>query len=150
MLNSVVMMGRLTADPELRTTPNGVSVTTFTIAVDRPFQKSGSERIADFFDVVVWRSNAEFVTRFFRKGNAICVQGYMTTRTYQDKNGVNRKAYEIVAENVHFTGESKRDANAAASAAPAPAAQSSAPAASYSSGSAGDFVEIPGDDDLPF
>jgi len=151
MLNSVVMMGRLTADPELRTTPNGVSVTTFTIAVDRPFQKSGTERVADFFDVVVWRNQAEFVTRFFHKGNLICVQGYMTTRTYTDKNGVNRKAYEIVAENVHFTGESKRDANSpAAAASAAPAAPKSTPAASYSSGNTGDFVEIPGDDDLPF
>ena len=65
MLNSVVFMGRLTADPELRTTPNGVSVTSFTIAVDRPFQRSGNERVADFFDVVAWRNEAEFITKFF-------------------------------------------------------------------------------------
>lgn len=147
MLNSVVMMGRLTADPELRTTPNGVSVCSFTIAVDRPHQRSGAERVTDFFDCVAWRSNAEFVSRYFHKGNLICVQGYMTVRPYQDKNGNNRRAYEIVVDAAHFV-ESKRDA--AASAAPAPAAQNNAPAAAYSSGDVGDFVEIPGDDDLPF
>ena len=147
MLNSVVMMGRLTADPELRTTPNGVSVCSFTIAVDRPHQRSGAERVTDFFDCVAWRSNAEFVSRYFHKGNLICVQGYMTVRPYQDKNGNNRRAYEIVVDATHFV-ESKRDA--AANAAPAPAAQNNAPAAAYSSGDAGDFVEIPGDDDLPF
>ena len=153
MLNSVVFMGRLTADPELRTTPNGVSVTTFTIAVDRPFQRGSangdrSERIADFFDVVAWRSQAEFVTKFFHKGSMICVQGYMTTRTYTDRNNVNRKAYELVAENVHFTGERRGDAPAAVPS--APSASVSAPAASYSSGDKGDFAEISGDDDLPF
>ena len=144
MLNSVVFMGRLTADPELRTTPNGVSVTSFTIAVDRPFQRSGNERVADFFDVVAWRNEAEFITKFFHKGSLICVQGYMTTRTYTDKNGVNRKAYELVAEHVHFTGEKRGDAPAAVPSAPA------APAPSYSSGDRGDFAEIAGDDDLPF
>ncbi len=149
MLNSVVMMGRLTADPELRTTPNGVSVTSFTIAVDRPHQRSGAERVTDFFDCVAWRTNAEFVSRYFHKGNLICVQGYMTVRPYQDKNGNNRRAYEIVVDAAHFA-ESKRDATANATPASAPAAQSSTPAASYSSGTAGDFVEIPGDDDLPF
>lgn len=149
MLNSVVMMGRLTADPELRTTPNGVSVCSFTIAVDRPHQRSGAERVTDFFDCVAWRTNAEFVSRYFRKGNLICVQGYMTVRAYQDKNGNNRRAYEIIVDATHFV-ESKRDANASAAAPAAPAAMNSAPAASYSSGDTGDFVEIPGDDDLPF
>ena len=144
MLNSVVFMGRLTADPELRTTPNGVSVTSFTIAVDRPFQRAGSERVADFFDVVAWRNEAEFITKFFHKGSMICVQGYMTTRTYTDKTGVNRKVYELVAEHAHFTGEKRGDAPAAAPSAPA------APAPSYSSGDRGDFAEIAGDDDLPF
>lgn len=147
MLNSMVIMGRLTADPELRTTPNGVSVTTFTVAVDRPFQSAGSERVSDFFDVVAWRRQAEFITRFFHKGNMICVQGYMTTRTYTDRNGVNRKVYELVAENAHFTGEKRGDAPVAIPAAPAPVA---APTASYSSGNRGDFAEIAGDDDLPF
>lgn len=147
MLNLVAFIGRLVADPELRTTPNGVSVTSFTIAVDRPFQRSGAEKQTDFFDIVAWRNTAEFITRFFHKGNLICLQGYMTTRTYTDKNGVNRKAYELVAENAHFV-ESKRDA--AASAAPAAPAQNSNQTASYASGDTGDFVELAGDDDLPF
>ena len=140
MLNSVIFMGRLVADPELRTTPNGVSVTSFRIAVDRPFQR---ERTADFFDVVAWRREAEFITKYFHKGNMICVQGYMTTRSYTDKNGVNRTAYELVAQ---FTGEKRGDAPAAVPSAPA----DPAPAASYSSGDKGDFAEIAGDDDLPF
>ena len=154
MLNSVTFMGRLVADPELRTTPNGVNVTSFTIAVDRPVQSRGSERVSDFFDVVAWRQQAEFITRFFRKGSLICVQGYMTTRTYTDKNGNNRKAYELVVERAHFA-ESKRDA--ANSAAPASnnynyssANNNSNMMSSYASGDTGDFVEIPGDDDLPF
>ena len=146
MLNSVVMMGRLVADPELRTTPNGASVASFTIAVDRPFQRSGAEKVTDFFDLVAWRNQAEFISRFFHKGNLIAVQGYMTTRTYTDRNGVNRKAYELVVENAHFA-ESKRDA---ANAGPAPAAAPAAPAPAYSSGDKGDFTEIAGDDDIPF
>ena len=147
MLNSVVFMGRLVADPELRTTPNGVSVASFTMAVDRPFQRSGAERVTDFFDVVAWRSQAEFVSRYFHKGNLIAVQGYMTTRSYTDKNGVNRKVYELVAEHAHFA-ESKRDA-AASGASSVPMA-SEAPAPAYSSGDKGDFTEIAGDDDIPF
>ena len=143
MLNSVIFMGRLVADPELRTTPNGVSVTSFRIAVDRPFQR---ERTADFFDVVAWRREAEFITKYFHKGNMICVQGYMTTRSYTDKNGVNRTAYELVVEHAQFTGEKRGDAPAAVPSAPA----DPAPAASYSSGDQGDFAEIAGDDDLPF
>ncbi len=150
MLNSMIIMGRLTADPELRTTPNGVSVTTFTVAVERPFQSAGSERVSDFFDVVAWRRQAEFITRFFHKGSMICVQGYMTTRTYTDKSNVKRKAYELVAESAHFTGEKRGDVPAAAPAAPAAYAPVSTPAASYSSGNRGDFAEIAGDDDLPF
>ena len=151
MLNSVVFMGRLVADPELRTTPNGASVTSFTIAVDRPFQPrndGSNERVSDFFDVVAWRNTAEFITKFFHKGSMICVQGYMTTRTYTDRNGVKRKAYELVAENAHFTGERRGDVPAAVPS--APAANASSPAANFSSGDKGDFAEIAGDDDLPF
>lgn len=147
MLNLVAFVGRLTADPELRTTPNGVSVTSFSIAVDRPFQRSGADRQTDFFDIVAWRNTAEFITRFFHKGNLICVQGYMTTRTYTDKNGVNRKVYEMIAENAHFC-ESKRDAAASASSQQAPS--SNQQPMSYASGDTGDFVEISDDDDLPF
>lgn len=106
MLNSVIMMGRLTAEPELRQTPAGVNVCSFTIAVGRSFAKQGEERQTDFFDVVAWRGQADFVARFFHKGSMIAVQGRMETRTYEDKNGVKRKAYTIVADSLHFA-ESK-------------------------------------------
>lgn len=108
MLNSVIMMGRITADPELRKTPSDVSVSTFTIAVERSFAKQGENRETDFFDVVAWRGTAEFVSRFFRKGSMIAVQGRMETRSYEDKKGVKRKAYTIVADNVYFA-DSKKD-----------------------------------------
>ena len=110
MLNSVVFMGRLTADPELRTTPNGVSVTSFTNAVDRPFQRAGSERVADFFDVVAWRNEAEFITKFFHKGSMIVVSGKLQSRKWQDREGNNRTNWEVVADNVYF-GEGRRDTN---------------------------------------
>ena len=104
MLNVVALMGRLVADPELRHTPQGVSVTTFTIAVDRSFVRQGEQRQADFIDIVAWRSTAEFVCKYFQKGSLIAVDGSIQTRSYQDKNGNNRKAFEIVADNVHFAG----------------------------------------------
>ena len=102
MLNNVVLMGRLTADPELRHTPNDIPVTSFTLAVDRSYVKSGADRQTDFIDIVAWRSTAEFVCRYFRKGLLVAVQGSIQTRSYQDKEGNKRKAFEIVADNVHF------------------------------------------------
>ncbi|WP_101696821.1 single-stranded DNA-binding protein [Clostridium minihomine] len=154
MLNVAVLMGRLVADPELRHTPNDVAVTSFTIAVDRSYVKSGAERQADFIDIVAWRSTAEFVCKYFRKGQLIAVQGSIQTRSYQDKDGNKRKAFEIVADNVHFA-ESKRDSGTSGSGysgsnyggrTEAP----SMPAPAYTSGNTGDFEEIPTDDDLPF
>ena len=106
-LNIVALMGRLTRDPEMRKTPQGVSVATFTVAVDRSFVKQGEERQADFIDIVCWRNTAEFVCKYFQKGSMIALNGSIQTRTYQDKNGTNRKAFEIVADNVHFAGEKK-------------------------------------------
>lgn len=111
MLNNVVLMGRLTADPELRHTPNDVAVTSFTLAVNRSYVKAGTERVTDFIDVVAWRSNAEFVSKYFHKGQLVAVQGSLQTRSYQDKDGNRRKAFEIVADAVHFA-ESKRDSQA--------------------------------------
>lgn len=109
MLNLSVFTGRLTKDPELKTTPGGVSVTSFSIAVDRPFQRSGEEKQTDFFDIVAWRGTAEFITKYFQKGSLICVQGSMQTRTYTDRNGVNRKAYELVVDKAHFVESKKQD-----------------------------------------
>ena len=104
MLNCAVIMGRLVADPELRTTTSGISVTSFRVAVDRNFVRQGEERQADFIDVVAWRQTAEFVSRFFRKGSMIAVQGSIQTRNYEDRQGNKRTAVEIVADNVSFCG----------------------------------------------
>ena len=152
MLNVAAIVGRLTADPELRHTPNNIAVTSFTVAVSRSYAKAGEERQSDFIDVVAWRGTAEFVSKYFRKGQLIAVEGTIQTRTYEDKDGKKRKAVEIVANNVHFT-ESKRS--------PADVGSSGGgidrstniieeePAA-YESGSNEDFQEIQSDDDLPF
>ena len=153
MLNSVVLMGRLTAEPELRHTPNGIAVTSFTLAVNRSYAKAGSERATDFIDIVAWRNTAEFVSRYFTKGQLVAVEGSIQTRTYQDKDGNNRKAFEIVANNVHFA-EAKRDSASRGgfdnSSTENSYQQQSDVAPSFENGSADDFREIPADDDLPF
>ena len=153
MLNVVALMGRLVADPELRQTPQGVSVTTFTIAVDRSFVRQGEQRQADFIDIVCWRSSAEFVCKYFKKGSLIAVNGSIQTRTYQDKNGNNRKAFEIVADNVHFAGaKSTSGTMGGGNAMPRQefpkAAEQAVP--SYSAGSNDDFAVIDDGEDLPF
>lgn len=154
MLNVAAIMGRLTADPELRKTPSGVSVTTFTLAVDRSYAKAGTERQADFIDVVAWRGTAEFVCRYFTKGRLMAVDGSIQTRNYEDKNGNKRKSVEIVANNVSFAGDGRRDGGNTSGgyeSAPVPSEPPafSEPAAAYSSGSSDDFTEVLGDD-LPF
>lgn len=153
MLNSVVLMGRLTADPELRHTPNGIAVTSFTLAVNRSYAKAGTERATDFIDIVAWRNTAEFVSKYFTKGQLVAVEGSIQTRTYQDKDGNNRKAFEVVANNVHFA-EAKRDAASRGSfdnsSNESSYQQQNDIAPSFKNGSADDFREIPTDDDLPF
>ncbi len=104
-MNKVFMMGRLVNDPELKTTPNGITTCSFRIAVDRNFQRKGEDRKSDFFNVVAWREKAEFVSRFFSKGRMIMIEGEMQTRQYTDKNGNPATWYEIQVENVFFTGE---------------------------------------------
>lgn len=152
MLNVAVLMGRLVSDPEIRHTPNDIAVTSFTIAVDRSYVKSGAERQADFIDIVAWRATADFVCKYFRKGQLIAVQGSIQTRSYQDKDGNKRKAFEIVADNVHFA-ESKREGGAPGANYGGNTYRNDAPglsAPAYTSGNTGDFEEIPTDDDLPF
>jgi len=156
MLNCAVIMGRLTADPELRTTTNGISVTSFSVAVDRSYQRAGAERQTDFINVVAWRQTAEFVTRYFHKGSMIAVQGSIQTRNYEDRNGNKRTAVEIVADNVSFCG-SKAETNTGAAPAAQPQAAYSAPAApaqpaaqSYSNAPANEFSSVDADDELPF
>ena len=147
MLNVAVLMGRLTAEPELKHTQNNVSVTSFTLAVERSYQKQGQEKQADFIDCVAWRGTAEFVCKYFRKGQLAAVQGSIQTRSYTDKDGNKRKSFEIVADNVHFA-EPKRDNNTS-SQGNYPVQQNSTPDADYSTGN-DDFEKMPTDDDLPF
>lgn len=108
MLNVVVLTGRLTADPELKSTTNGTSVCSFKIAVDRRY-KQGEERKADFINIVAWRSSAEFVSKYFKKGSMIAIEGAIQTRKYQDKDGNNRTAFEVLANNVQFADYGKKE-----------------------------------------
>jgi single-strand DNA-binding protein len=110
MLNVVVLTGRLTADTELKTTSNGIPVCSFSIAVERPY-RSGEERQTDFINIVAWRSSAEFVDKYFQKGQMIAVEGSIRTRRYEDSNGNKRTAFEVVADNVQFADYGKRDNN---------------------------------------
>ena len=109
-LNKVILAGRLTADPELKTTPSGLSVTSFTVAVDRRF---GKEKQSDFINCVAWRQTAEFITKYFVKGSAICIVGSIQTRKFTDKNGNNRIAVEVLADEATFVESKKNTAESA-------------------------------------
>ena len=147
-MNNICLLGRLTADPELRHTPSQVAVTSFTVAVDRSYTPKGQER-QDFIDVVAWRQTAEFVCRYFRKGQRIALQGSLQSRSYTDKDGNKRTAYEVVADNVFFA-ESKNGGAAPASHYDNQVPQYSEPQPAFSTASSGDFEEIVSDDELPF
>ena len=108
MLNHIVLMGRLTRDPELRRTGSGVAVASFTLAVDRDYAVQGAEKETDFVDIVAWRNTAEFVSKYFTKGRMAVVSGRLQIRNWQDKEGNKRRSAEVVADNVYF-GDSKRD-----------------------------------------
>jgi single-strand DNA-binding protein len=125
MINSVILMGRLTADPELRQTQNGTAVTSFAVAVERRFQREQT----DFINVVAWKQTAEFVEKYFKKGAMIALRGSIQTRKYEDKNGNKRTAFEIVADEVSFCGSK---------------------AEKPQTPNNDDFEEIPISDDLPF
>ena len=112
MLNKIAVMGRLTRDPELRHTESGVAVCSFTVACDRDYKAENAEREADFIDVVVWRSTAEFVSKYFVKGRMAVVEGRLQSRKWTDKNGQNRVAWEIIADNVYFGDSKPKDAGA--------------------------------------
>ena len=105
MLNKVILMGRITQDLEVKQTPNGVSVLSFTVAVQRSFARQGEERQTDFINCVAWRQQAEFIGRNFRKGRMIAIEGNLRTRTYDDKNGTKHYVTEVYVDNVSFTGE---------------------------------------------
>jgi len=139
MLNRIIIMGRLTRDPELRRTQSGTAVTSFTVAVDRDFKGQNGERETDFIDVVAWRSSAEFVSKYFTKGHMAVVEGRLQLRDWKDKDGNNRRSAEVIADNVYFGG-SKRDGSAPAS----------GPQGTAESGVSVDFEEVEADGDLPF
>ena len=149
-MNAVCLMGRLTADPELRHTQSQVAVTSFTVAVDRAYTPKGQEKQTDFINIVAWRQTAEFVCRYFRKGQRIALQGSLQSRSYTDKDGNKRTAYEVVADHVFFA-ESKNSSEPAPSThydSQVPQFNEAPPA--FSTAGAGDFEEIVGDDELPF
>lgn len=107
MLNKIVLMGRLTRDPELRRTQSGTAVASFTLAVDRDYKPQDGERETDFIDIVAWRGTAEFVSKYFSKGRMAVVEGRLQGRDWKDRDGNNRRSYEVIADNVYF-GDSKR------------------------------------------
>ena len=148
MLNKVILMGRFTKDPELRSTPQSVSVCNFRLAVTRNY-KNGGNYESDFIDCVAWRNTAEFVFKYFKKGNLVCVEGSLQSRNWE-QDGQKRTAVEVMVDNTYFV-ESKRDASE--SSAPAFAPSAPAPAAPETSGGAfasDGFSAIDDADDLPF
>ena len=143
MLNKVFLQGRMCADPVLRHTQSGTAVASFTIAVDRDFKNQNGEKEADFVNCVAWKGTAEFVSRYFTRGRMAVVEGRLQSRKYQDKDGNNRTAYEVVASSVYF-GDSKKDTD------PLDKLADDAAPVSYPSTS-GDLSEVPEDDgELPF
>jgi single-strand DNA-binding protein len=174
MYNRVILMGRICHDLELKSTPNGVPVLSFRIAVDRNYQVKGEERKADFFSVVAWRSTAEFVSKYFAKGRMVMVDGELQARQYVDKNNVTQNIVEVVANSVHFTGEKANNNNQggggyngggngggnygssyqnSAPPAPHPAETANSAPAAVASGGASDFAGSGGggdEDDYPF
>ena len=146
MLNHIVLMGRLTRDPELRRTQSSIPVVSFTLAVDRDYSsRDGGERQTDFIDIVAWRNTAEFVSKYFTKGSMAVVSGRLQIRDWTDRDGGKRRSAEVVAENVYF-GDSKRDSGADSYPAyGAPVSRASAPMGHS------DFAEIGEEDgELPF
>lgn len=155
-LNKVILGGRMVADPELKQTTSGVPVVSFRIAVNRRFQSKANDAQgqpqADFIDIVAWRQQAEFVSRYFRKGSSICVVGSIQTRNWTDQQGQKRYTTEIVADEINFV-DSKGEGGGNYGSAPAGQyTPDSYSAPSYSSGAVNTpkFEEISGDDDLPF
>ena len=146
-MNVVCLLGRLTATPELKTTQSGISVSSFSVAVDRAYQPKGAERQTDFINCVAWRNTAEFICRYFQKGQRIALQGSLQSRSYTDKNGNNRTAFEVVIDNAFFA-ESKGNTAPHSDSQPMPSYTEAAPA--FSTAGSNDFEEIVGDDDLPF
>lgn len=154
-LNKVILGGHLTADPELKQTNSGIPVISFSIAVNRRFRSQANENASaqptvDFFNVTAWRSQAEFVSRYFRKGSAICVVGSIQNRTWTDQQGQKRYATDIVADEVMFVDSKNEGGTGSAGGAQFAAESYAAPSYSTPPAQAPKFEEIKADDDLPF
>ena len=144
MLNKIIILGRLTRDPELRTTQSGTPVASFTVAVDRDYADQSGSRETDFIDCVAWRAGAEFVSKYFRKGQLILVEGRLQSRKWEDRDGNKRTSWEIIADHTYF-GESKRSDDSGQRQSYQNPAPQAAPAQQQT------FTDLPGDDgDLPF
>ena len=146
--NKVILGGRLTADPELRSTQNGIMFTSFSVAVNRRFSGANNEQQTDFINCIAWRQQAEFVSKYFRKGSSICVVGSIQTRSWTDQNGQKRYVTDIIAEEANFV--ESRNAQDGQSAYGATDAYSAPAYSSPAQGNAPKFEEIKTDDDLPF
>lgn len=150
-MNVVCMLGRLTADPELRHTASDTPVTSFSIAVDRAYHPKGAEqRQADFINIVAWRQTAEFICRYFRKGQRIALQGQLQSRPFTDKEGNKRTAYEVVADHAFFAETKNSGATNEGDYGDSQSYQHNESQPQTSTANSGDFEEIVGDDDLPF
>ena len=152
MLNHIVIMGRLTRDPELRRTATGTAVASFSLAVDRDFGKSEyGERETDFIDCVAWRQTGEFVSKYFTKGRMAVVSGRLQIRNWTDKEGNKRRTAEVVADNVYFGDSNKREDAPASGGFTAPAAGGFGGYSAPASNAASDFTMLSDDDaQLPF
>ena len=151
-LNKVVLAGRLTGDPELKQTTSGVSVTNFSIAINRRFSSrngENAEQQTDFINVVAWRQTAEFITKFFKKGSAICLTGSIQTRAWQDAQGQKRYATEVVVDDAMFV-DSRAESGAQQGGSYVPDAYAQTPSFSSNAAKAPNFEELNTDDDLPF
>ena len=154
MINKAILVGRLVRDPELKITQSQLSVVSFTVACDRPYQSNG-EYQADFINCVAWRQTAEFICRYFKKGNAIGIDGSIQTRQYQDQNGSNRISTEVIVERASFVdsksaSSSKNTKNNNVSKQSSDNQSINSKNTNYSSGSIDDFEELESDKDLPF
>lgn len=137
MLNRVILMGRLTADPELKQTPSGASVTSFSVAVERNFTGKDGNRQTDFLNVVAWKQTADFICKYFTKGRMIAIDGSLQSRSYEDRTGAKRTVFEVVADHAYFA-DSKQSNSGAPSNFPTPTKFGPS-----------DFEDIP-DNDYPF
>lgn len=140
-MNNVSLIGRLTADPELKTTQSGISNVRFSIAVDRRFAKQGEEKQADFINIVAWRQTAEFICKYFSKGQRIALTGCIQTGSYTDRDGNKRYSFDVLAENVEFCEKKSSGSNAG---------HASPPAVQAVPEDVDKIIDLPSDDDLPF